>query len=591
MYMIVKNMLKGLEIMAIERRFRRLQVNWFSTCCRLFWVLLATASLFSGMASKSFAEMHMKNEIFIGTCSELNGIKFLDLYQDKNGGLQFVTIDKKHYYKASRNVSGMFAMMIWDSQQYAGIISDEGIIYIVDMENRTKRAVGKCNFVEATDRTGPLPENSGIADSGHIMTGYFLVPAMALADRNKSFFGYAESSEYSSPSGSSANESSQIKPQIEEVSRAGLPLLTTEESAELCKEENTESKSFQDCILRKTLGDDALGYYECGRNNTDKALVATCALKRTLNENDRRNVNIAEECYKANKRDLSAIGSCIAEQSDDPNVARAGRCLTKHIKDPGGVTFSALAVCYAADALNLNPEAQIAAECAVSSGGEPLMFAGCTGGRISAAEIDKCAKHGIGGDDGCFGPNNTIVTYLDQVGIDTKSLLNRNGAVLKFANGALTDLGEGGPGENNDIVKAQRDVSSAVSSTIERAQRDVSSTVSNTVDDGSKLVAQRVKDFMDHAEAEAQRLNQQASDSAQQAGQIAGSVITGAADAASNTGQNVVRETARVAQQVSDTATKAAQDSVRAINDAAQTTGNNLNDAKDDFDRATGLPW
>jgi hypothetical protein len=78
----------------------------------------------------------------------------------------------------------------------------------------------------------------------------------------------------------------------------------------------------------------------------------------------------------------------------------------------------------------MNEEWRIAAECAVQSGGNPVGFAGCTAGRLTIRELTKCFSGQIGTD--CFGPNNTIVKYL---------------------NDEFNDLTHG-PGRNNEIVKA-----------------------------------------------------------------------------------------------------------------------------------------
>ena len=77
---------------------------------------------------------------------------------------------------------------------------------------------------------------------------------------------------------------------------------------------------------------------------------------------------------------------------------------------------------------------RIAAECAVSLGGEPISFVGCTAGRLTVRELTKCYSGKIGKD--CFGPNNTLV---------------------KGVTNASKDLTEG-PGENAEVVKAMREI-------------------------------------------------------------------------------------------------------------------------------------
>jgi hypothetical protein len=86
----------------------------------------------------------------------------------------------------------------------------------------------------------------------------------------------------------------------------------------------------------------------------------------------------------------------------------------------------------------MNEEWRIAAECAVSTGGEPISFASCTAGRLTVQELTKCFNNpkAIGEEGGCFGPNNTIIKYYTN---------------------AFHDLTQG-PGENNEIVKSLKAV-------------------------------------------------------------------------------------------------------------------------------------
>ena len=61
--------------------------------------------------------------------------------------------------------------------------------------------------------------------------------------------------------------------------------------------------------------------------------------------------------------------------------------------------------------LRMNNEVATLVRCAGESGGEPHVAAVCTVGLWTMNELEKCQKS-IGGADGCFGPNNTIVKYL-----------------------------------------------------------------------------------------------------------------------------------------------------------------------------------
>lgn len=71
-----------------------------------------------------------------------------------------------------------------------------------------------------------------------------------------------------------------------------------------------------------------------------------------------------------------------------------------------------LAVCLTG--IELNREWAIAVRCIGQSGGEPFAAAGCTVGRLTMNELGKC-RNGIGTDDGCFGPNNTLIREVDRL--------------------------------------------------------------------------------------------------------------------------------------------------------------------------------
>jgi len=76
-----------------------------------------------------------------------------------------------------------------------------------------------------------------------------------------------------------------------------------------------------------------------------------------------------------------------------------------------------------------NHEAQIAYACAQTSWqGGPWAVAGCTASQLTRMEFDKC-RNGIGTENGCFGPNNTIRKHVEN---------------------AVNDINHG-PGPTNDV--------------------------------------------------------------------------------------------------------------------------------------------
>jgi hypothetical protein len=130
----------------------------------------------------------------------------------------------------------------------------------------------------------------------------------------------------------------------------------------------------------------------------------------------------AIDCVSKAGGDRTALAACAASALLPGEGGRLAACAAA---SQGATSFAICAV-----SPSINEEWRIAAECAATSGGEPISFAGCTGGRLTVRELTKCIGGKIGED--CFGPNNTIRKYYENL---------------------FNDLTHG-PGPNNEIVKA-----------------------------------------------------------------------------------------------------------------------------------------
>jgi hypothetical protein len=135
-------------------------------------------------------------------------------------------------------------------------------------------------------------------------------------------------------------------------------------------------------------------------------------------------------CLAKSNGETEAMAQCALGALLPASLGRIGQCATT---SQGEVDF---ALC--ATAVGLNPEGRIAAECAAESGGEPEAFAGCTAGRLTMRELQKCLSGQIGTDDGCFGPNNTIVKALSSIANDLTHGLGDNNDLRK-ALGQITN--------------------------------------------------------------------------------------------------------------------------------------------------------
>jgi len=183
---------------------------------------------------------------------------------------------------------------------------------------------------------------------------------------------------------------------------------------------NEDKKAAAVCLLGdKPEVRQALQVYNCVSGGRDtKSIIANCSDGIIKDQKTRE----AMACVSQSSGDRSQLVSCAAGVALPPDAAHLVGCATS---SQGPTDF---ALCAAGPAMN--EEWRIASECAVETGGNPIGFAGCTAGRLTARELTKCFTGQFGKD--CFGPENTLV---------------------KGVRNAFHDLTEG-PGKNNEIVKA-----------------------------------------------------------------------------------------------------------------------------------------
>nr|WP_129545743.1 hypothetical protein [Methylorubrum zatmanii] len=158
--------------------------------------------------------------------------------------------------------------------------------------------------------------------------------------------------------------------------------------------------------------------YKCISKGRDAGSVLANCTDGILDDKSRQTL----ACVTRAGTDRTQLASCAAGTVLPADAARIVGCASS---SQGPTSF---ALCAAGPAMN--EEWRIAAECAVQSGGNPVSFVGCTGGRLTVRELSKCLTGEIGKD--CFGPNNTIIVAY------------RN---------AFNDLTKG-PGANNEVVVA-----------------------------------------------------------------------------------------------------------------------------------------
>lgn len=239
------------------------------------------------------------------------------------------------------------------------------------------------------------------------------------------------------------------------------PALVNEQIARQCwNKSNGDQNNFIDCMAGNMFSDEKKKAYNCVKQHQDnKQQLAMCLASVNMGPNEQRALAQAQNCYNTYGDDFSQYPLCLASNNFDQTTARAVACYQQQAQS-GDFSYWQAAICMSGPQLKLNPELIIAAECAMASGGEPMTFISCAGGRLTAREIDKCFTYGIGGD-GCFGPNNDIIKAARQYGDFLDKTLGQNHPFSKVWNNGVHDISQG-PGPNNDLVKFGKQVQNSI---------------------------------------------------------------------------------------------------------------------------------
>ncbi|MBL1222964.1 hypothetical protein JET18_19075 [Chryseobacterium sp. L7] len=212
-----------------------------------------------------------------------------------------------------------------------------------------------------------------------------------------------------------------------------------------------DRQKFGDCMVANMAGKKENEIYNCVKNASTPEEQALCLVGTMGGTNEKRISASLLKCYKQYGNDYSKYPLCLAGESSDPELQRLLSCVQQQ-GQYGQVSFMNTAVCYGAGKLNLNTEAQIVVQCAVTSGGQPYVFAGCAGGQLMARELDKCFTDGVGGDSGCFGKNNDIVKGLNKIGSELQNQFGPTNDIVRTWNTTVHDI-QYGPGKNHEAVK------------------------------------------------------------------------------------------------------------------------------------------
>jgi hypothetical protein len=196
--------------------------------------------------------------------------------------------------------------------------------------------------------------------------------------------------------------------------------------------------------------------YNCARKagNIEGAIVA-CS-DGILDQKTQEAVT----CVSKANGDRTALAACAGQAILPGEAGRLAGCAAS---SQGAASFGVCAV-----APSVNEEWRIAAECAVSSGGEPVSFASCTGGRLTIRELTKCVGGKIGED--CFGPNNTIRKYYENMFNDLIHGPSSSNEIVK----AVNVVGQGLKGVGDGVEHAAREVAKELDRRKNNAQERLS---------------------------------------------------------------------------------------------------------------------
>lgn len=254
-----------------------------------------------------------------------------------------------------------------------------------------------------------------------------------------------------------------------------VPRLVSQNQASACYQQaniggGVNPSRFGACLVQYMATPEERALLNCSRSS-DRAVVAFCMVGQLGGQNEQRAAAALQNCFQQYGSDYSRYPLCMSSGNVPPEAGRLLACVEQQSRS-GDITMMGTAVCYGANRLSMNPETQIIVGCAVATGGEPYAFAGCAGGQLTTRELNKCLTNGVGGSNGCFGPNNDIIKALGGTGQWLAGQFGPNNTLVNTWNNTVSDL-HNGPGPNHAAVQAIRNVGNELSRGASNVQREV----------------------------------------------------------------------------------------------------------------------
>ena len=315
--------------------------------------------------------------------------------------------------------------------------------------------------------------------------------------------------------------------------------------AKQCFEQSKNDRAlFAKCLALKQskIDPQLVATAEClrkaGQQKQPSIEVALCVAPTVGDENTRRDISLAAECYRKYPDDARKVAGCVAASkiSIDGDAQKVVQC----IAESGG---SALATGVCLASIDANAETQIALQCLETTGGEPIAFLGCTAGQLTTKELMQCKGKKFG-EEPCFGQGNTFRKIAkDLLGAE----IGENSVVAQAANAQLS------------VINFQVDMAQTVAENGGRLLESASKAVERSADDAGKAAEKAAQEMQRAASIAAQKAAEETAKVAAEAARIAEQRAREAEAIAAR----AAAETARVAQQVADAADAARREAER----------------------------
>jgi hypothetical protein len=213
------------------------------------------------------------------------------------------------------------------------------------------------------------------------------------------------------------------------------PVMATKTLAERCVASSLRDEdAFYRCVIGGAMGEKERRAYECANASKTPQETALCLLADNLGSEEQKRLQEVRACYRQHGNNWNQYPTCLAAASVDPKVMNLVSCARQNFQAGQEPNYWNLGLCALGPQvfkrLNPNPEASIAIQCAVQTGGQPKLFVACAGGQLAIRELDKCLTDGFG-EGGCFGKNNTLTKLYDRVGDGIAEAFGRKSLVYQ----------------------------------------------------------------------------------------------------------------------------------------------------------------